>query len=133
MKAHSHEPLASNDEILARVTDLVGTASRRQLWLMFLDEHDVQLPLLMPADVPARPGRRDLRPFSTFLEEVVKATDCWSIVVTLERPGPGAPTDDDSAWFRLVADAGCLAGIRLRGPILSSSDGVRFLDPAELS
>ncbi|MCU1414272.1 MAG: hypothetical protein JWN80_1612 [Microbacteriaceae bacterium] len=133
MKRPSREPVTTPDQLLTRVADLVGPASERQLWLMFLDADDIQSPILMPTAIPARPSSRDAAPFSTFLSEVVKATECHSIAVTLERPGPSVVSDDDVAWFRLLETAGCLARVRLRGPLLSSSDGVRLVEQHEIS
>jgi hypothetical protein len=53
-------PLATDEEVLQRAELLLGHAIRRQLWLMFLDEDDRQLPLLMPTYVPRRRGTEAL-------------------------------------------------------------------------
>jgi hypothetical protein len=53
-------PLTTDDQIERRVADLVGRAHTRQLWLLFLDEVDVQLPLLIPLEgLPLEPSHDD--------------------------------------------------------------------------
>ncbi len=120
-------PLTNETQLIDRAFNLVGTAKRLQLWLMFLDVHDVQSPVLLPTDIPVRPGPRDAGPFSTFIEEVVKAVEYPSIVVVLERPGAEGVTDDDICWFRLLRDSARLAGVELRATLLSHSSGVALI------
>ncbi len=124
-----HTPLVEDREVQSRVTDLVGPALRRQLWLMFLDDRAVQLPVLLPSDVPARPGERDSVPFTAFIAQVVEATGCAAVVAVFERPGPDTVSADDRAWFSLLADAVCASGVALRGPLLSFTSGVRWIAP----
>lgn len=129
----NHSPLTTESQLLERASDLVGPALRRQLWLMFLDRNDVQTPLLMPADVPARPGPRDSGPFSTFIAEVVKAVECSAIVVVFERPGGIELTDDDFAWFELLGVSTGLAGVELRATLLSHSSGIELITARSVS
>ena len=50
------EPLLTDAAIESRADALVGRACRRQLWLMFLDDDGLQLPLIIPVgDHPSRP------------------------------------------------------------------------------
>jgi len=94
---------------------------------MFLDNHDVPSPVLLPSDIPSRPGRHDAGPFSTFISEVTKAVKCSAIVAVLERPGVEDLTDDDLAWFRLLEQSITLAGVELRASLLSYSSGVALV------
>ena len=43
-------PLTTDQDVERRVADLIGRANSRQLWLLFLDEFDIQLPLLIPIE-----------------------------------------------------------------------------------
>jgi hypothetical protein len=124
----THEqPLTTDDDVLERVTLLVRNALRRQLWLMFLDGDDRQLPVLMPTDVPANPGTTDASNLARFISGVNDELDATSIVVSLERRGSDEISDDDRAWFRLVHDACAMAELRLRGPVLVHTRGVRWV------
>ncbi len=121
------EPLTTDAAVQSRVHDLIGCALRHQLWLMFLDAGDRQLPLLMPADVPRAPEGSDLSRFAEFLRGLVETVEAASVVITLERAGDDELDDDDRAWFRLIHRAAELAEARLRGPLLAHSTGVRWI------
>lgn len=125
-ETHEH-PLITDDDVLARVTLLVRNALRRQLWLMFLDGDDRQLPVLMPTDVPANPGTADASNLARFIHGVNDDLGATSIVVSLERRGSDEISEDDRAWFRLVRDACALAELKLRGPVLVHTRGARWV------
>lgn len=119
--------LDSDDKLLDRARDLLEHALRRQLWLMFLDEEGRQLPLLMPIDVPRRPGARESSGFARFLGELVEDFEAASVVIALERRGGEGVTATDAEWFRMGRDACTAAGVPLRGPLLCHSGGVRWV------
>jgi len=123
---HEH-PLITDEDVLERVTLLVRNALRRQLWLMFLDGEDRQLPVLMPTDVPANPKTTDATNLARFIRGVNDELEATSIVVSLERRGSDEISNDDRAWFRLVRDACAMAELRLRGPLLVHTRGVRWV------
>lgn len=120
-------PLTTDEQVRERVELLVRNALRRQLWLMFLDGDDVQLPVLMPTDVPANPGTADASNLARFISGVNEDLDATSIVITLERRGSDEISNDDRAWFRLVRDACAMAELKLRGPLLAHTRGVRWV------
>lgn len=120
-------PLTTDEDVRERVELLVRTAMRRQLWLMFVDSENVQLPLLMPTDVPRNPEDADPAHLARFIREVTSDLDAESIIVTLERRGSDEISDDDRAWFRLVRDACAMAELALRGPLLCHTRGVRWV------
>lgn len=127
-----HEaPLTSDEEVLVRVDSLIGRANRRQIWLLFLDAQDRQLPLLMPCEVPTRPGRMT-GAFPGFLRELVESVEADAIVSVLERRRGPELTEGDRIWLRLLRDAPAGIGVRQRGPILSSRAGVRWIAPEDL-
>ena len=127
---HEH-PLITDEDVLERVTLLVRNALRRQLWLMFLDGEDRQLPVLMPTDVPANPKTTDATNLARFIRGVNDELEATSIVVSLERRGSDEISNDDRAWFRLVRDACAMAELRLRGPLLVHTRGVRWVAAEE--
>jgi len=112
-------PLTTDEHVLERVKILVRTAMRRQLWLMFADGDDRQLPLLMPTDVPRSPEDADPANLARFIREMTDGLDVDSI------------SEDDRAWFRLVRDACAMAELRLRGPLLCHTRGVRWVAPED--
>ena len=69
--------LVDDDDLLARVDSLLGRASSRQVWLMFLDSNDCQLPTLMPAYVPAVPEPDDGEWLEHMLGAITRETQTW--------------------------------------------------------
>jgi hypothetical protein len=124
--------LATDEALLERVRDLVEGAYRQQLWFMFLDDDDRQLPILVPLDVPDRPGEEHSDPLNPFVAALVDEVRPRSIVVVLERPGPDWLTVSDREWFAVVERACRAAGVVRRGPILAHDDGFRWIASEDL-
>jgi len=119
-------PLTTDELIRERVVDLVGKAIRRQLWLMFVDENDVQLPLLVPvSDLPSTPPIE----ISSLITGTADAVDARGIIVVLERYGDETLTPADRAWARHIHLACADGSARLRGILLSHAHGVRWVAP----
>ena len=50
------QPLTTDALVQERVADLIGRAIQHQLWFLFVDDEQVQLPLIIPVgELPARP------------------------------------------------------------------------------
>ena len=81
----------------------------------------------MPTDVPANPKTTDATNLARFIRGVNDELEATSIVVSLERRGSDEISNDDRAWFRLVRDACAMAELRLRGPLLVHTRGVRWV------
>jgi len=126
-------PLASDELLLERAALLLGHAVRRQVWLMFLDERQRQLPLLMPSYVPRRPGPGHRENYARVLGVLVEDADADSMAVAYERRGSAELTAADIAWLILIRDACAKAAIPLRGPLLVHDDGVRWGGPEDLA
>lgn len=126
------EPLTSDEHVLERTSLLLGHAVRRQIWMMFLDEQDRQLPVLMPSYVPRRPGRDHREHFARMLGVLFEDADADAMVVAYERRGGGELTAADSEWLTLIRDACAEAAIRLRGPLLVHDNGVRWIAQEDL-
>lgn len=126
------ESLTSDDQVLARAELLIERAERRQLWLMFLDAAERQLPLLMPMDVPRRPDPDFPEPFSRMLRDICEELDAESAVIAFERCGSATLADADRQWLTLVHTACRDAEIHLRGPLLVHDGGVRWIAVEDL-
>ena len=128
-------PLRTEADVLERVTTIVGHAvAARTLWLLLIDGHDRQAPVVVPMeDVPVWPDDVP-ETLSTVLAGIAPqlATGCapGSVVFVLERRGRSRPTDPDRAWATALHEAGARAEVAVRGIYLSTSRGVRRLDTA---
>ena len=120
-------PLTTDEQVLDRAKLLLGTAMRRQLWFMFLDGDNIQLPLLMPTDVPRTSDNADPTQLARFIRGVVDTADAAVIIVALERRGSDEITSDDRAWFQLVRQACVMIELPQRGPLLCHTNGVRWV------
>ncbi len=125
-------PLDTDDALRDRVAVLLQTAMRRQIWLMFLDDRSCQLPVLIPSAIPRHPGRGHTANLSRFIAELVGELDAASVVFVLERPGSDGLSDNDREWLALAARASRDAGVALRGPLLCSDSGLRWIGPEDL-
>jgi|SRR5690606_38623025 len=121
------QPLVSQVLIEERVRALIGRASRRQLWFLFLDEHQVQLPLLIPLDdYPSSPVGT-VHDLARAMGQTMDAAGADSVVVVIERYASSALAPADVAWAKAIHDAFDLEGLRLRGLLLSHNRGVRWV------
>ncbi|GAA4846532.1 hypothetical protein GCM10023221_26450 [Luteimicrobium xylanilyticum] len=126
-------PLTTDEDVTERVRDVVGCAARRQLWLFFLDADDCQLPVLLPIpDFPPSPDGGNAEQLAASLAALVEELDAAQVVVVWERRLDDRATTLDRAWATRLAEACRVAGVRLRGQLLSHRRGVRWLVPDEL-
>jgi len=121
------QPLTSQVLIEERVRALIGRACRRQLWFLFLDGNQIQLPLMIPLDdLPGSPDDT-VHDLARAMGRAMEAAGAESIIVVIERYASSALTRADIAWARGVHDAFDLEEIDLRGVVLSHSRGVRWI------
>lgn len=125
------EPLHTGEQILARVRDLIGPASRSQTWLLFLDGDDVQLPVIVPIDAvpeeqPLVDSAREL------LSALAAATDAAAVIVVIESPHSRELGGADRAWAIALREAASTEGVDVRALLLSHDDGVRALGPDDV-
>jgi hypothetical protein len=122
------EPLTTDALIEQRVDSLIGRAQNRQIWLLFLDQNQVQSPLVLPiSDVPVAPAPDDLDNWCELIRGTTEAVDAGDVIVVIERYAPERLTDADRGWARLVSDGCRVAGVTLRAVLLSHRHGVRLL------
>ena len=126
-------PLDTDALIEERVGDLIGRAAARQLWFLFLDELDLQLPLLIPIDgLPFRPDTAQTLEVLERVREVMGDIGASSIVVVFERYGPAALDDRDIEWAKSISTACAECGVELRAELLSHRSGVRWIAADDL-
>lgn len=126
----AHEPLPTDELLRARVADLLGTACRRQVWLLFLDDRQVQLPMLLPiADYPPAPGDAAPR-LAEAAAAIAEEIGAASIVIVWERRLGAQATRADAAWSRRLAVCCAERGVRVRAQLLCHRAGVRLLETA---
>lgn len=121
------QPLTTDALIEERVNSLIGKACRRQLWFLFLDSEQVQLPLMIPMDdIPSAPDD-SVDGLARLMGEAIDAADARSTVVVIERFAGDTLTPSDKAWARAIHDAFEREGIVVRGILLSHRRGVRWI------
>lgn len=121
------QPLTSPVLIEERVRALIGRACRHQLWFLFLDGSQVQLPLMIPLDdLPSTPGDT-VHDLARAMGRAMEAAGAESIIVVIERYASSALTPADVAWAKGIHDAFDLERIALRRILLSHSRGVRWI------
>jgi hypothetical protein len=121
-------PLITDDDIRRRVSDLIGRANVRQLWLLFLDSENIQLPLLIPIDgLPSEPTEDQSARVVMNVAEVMIDIEASSIVIVWERYGAPKLTAQDAAWARSLNQACRAHRITLRAMLLSHRTGVSWI------
>lgn len=121
------QPLTTQVLIEERVRALIGRACRHQLWFLFLDDQQVQLPLMIPLDdLPSAPDD-SVHDLARAMGQAMEAADATSIIVVIERYASSGLTPTDVAWAKGIHDAFDSAGIELRGVLLSHNRGVRWV------
>lgn len=125
--------LVSEEDVLARITTLVGPAiTDGQLWLMFVDGDGRQAPVVVPISrMPRHPDRRGLAALTKVLGGVARglATSCGpgAVILTRERTGGAGALPLDHVWAEALAEACRAADLPLRGLYLSTAGGVARL------
>lgn len=125
-------PIVTDVQIEKRVAALIGRACRRQLWLLFIDAHCLQLPVLMPCDdYPAGPDAHDTSRLAVAFSEAMLQADAAQIIFVWERRLGEEATLGDRLWAKALA-ASCRAhGVAVRGQLISHRNGVRWFPPEE--
>jgi hypothetical protein len=126
-------PLSTDQDVIRRIELLLDQQSRRQrsLWLMFLADGGVQLPVVVPIDdVPERPDAHMVGNLCHVIAHVLgDAAPDGSAVITLTRPGDETLDDSDRYWFRTLRAAALERGAAIRMICLATQASVRSLTP----
>lgn len=121
------QPLTSQVLIEERVRALIGRACRHQLWFLFLDENQVQLPQMIPLDDLPNAPDDSVHDLARAMGQAMEVAGAGSILVVIERYASSALTAADIAWARGIHRAFDLEEIELRGILLSHNRGVRWV------
>ncbi|MFD4422660.1 hypothetical protein ACFWN7_14325 [Agromyces sp. NPDC058484] len=132
----SQLPLTSDRALHERVSDLLDGAIRRQWWTLYLDEHDRQLPLIMPMadypehpDEPCGPDATAAHVLAQRLAEIADHAGARKVVFVWERLGTAESTAADRAWARGLGEACRDAGVAVRAQFILHDDGARWFAP----
>jgi hypothetical protein len=121
------QPLTTDALVQERVADLIGRAIQHQLWFLFLDDDQVQLPLIIPmGELPARPDDF-LGTVAARLHEAMEAEAASAVIVVIERYADAALTSADRDWARAIHNNFEQAGVAVRAILLSHRRGVRWV------
>ena len=133
MKPHYEDtvtqPLASDSLIEQRISALVGRACRRQLWFLFVDGKNVQLPLIIPvSDPPVMPDPAVAQLVGNIVQ-AGESMDAHSVIVVLERDAGSQFSPADKAWACALDTAFGHTELHMRAILVSHSRGVRWFAP----
>ncbi len=125
-------PLLTDDDVLARVEQLIGPAVRNgTLWLLLVDGDQQQAPMIVPLDdVPYLPDDAVDglgRVLEDFLPALATDSGPGSVVFVSERFGPTGVVPADRDWADALAAVCDRSGVLLRGVFSSTRGGVRRL------
>ena len=120
-------PLTSDVLIEERVVALVGRACRRQIWFLFVDRENVQLPLLIPVSDPPPLPDATVPSLVWKIGQSVRGLDAQSVIVVLERYADATFTAADKAWARELSEALDTVALPVRAVLVSHRLGVRWL------
>lgn len=118
-------PIRSDADLIELVSSLTGEADRRQVWLLFFDDDDRPVPLVVPcADFPADPPAVELTNVGARACDIAAMVGGTSIVLAYERPGEPVLDDGERRMIHTLAAAVAVGGVAVRGCFLSHSHGV---------
>lgn len=123
-------PLSTPERIEGRVLSLIGRATRREIWFLFVNHRDTQLPIILPLeDHPSLPAAGDPARFTRMLSHVGEATGAAGVIVVIERYADPRLSPSDLAWASTLHAAAVESTLILRGMLLSHARGVRWVAP----
>ena len=132
--------LDHDDDLRDLLQVLLRQANRRQMWLLFIDEHGrLGDPLIPMDDYPDDPHEEVAVDDLGGVDQahllmhrggmLCEATGNESVVLVWERVGPSTVDEDDRAWASAMADAAAALGVPLRAQFLLHNRGIRQLHP----
>ncbi|MEF3405634.1 hypothetical protein [Agromyces sp. CCNWLW203] len=133
VEAATRMPIPTDHDVQERVASLLECALRRQWWTLYLDENDVQLPILMPMagypdspDEPVPESGTAAALLANRLSMVVDEVGAAKLVFVWERPGGAESTEADRAWARALGEACRAEGLAVRAQLILHDAGVRW-------
>jgi hypothetical protein len=121
-------PLVTDELIEQRVQAIVGRACTRQVWMLFLDGKDFQIPLILPmADYPESPAGGNAETFADRVRDILEVARAAQVIFVWERYASDRLTPTDSAWAEQLHRACAAKGVSVRAQLLSHKRGVRWI------
>jgi hypothetical protein len=130
-----HPPVHDDADLLALWRRLMGPGGfgRRSLWTVWLDEHGMRLPVIVPIDdLPNQPDQLLVDNFVGVIGGVLRSTEARTVAVLLLRPGPSAKSADDRAWAVALIAAARRAGVAMWPVHIATNDLVQVFAPDDL-
>ncbi len=131
-------PITTDHDIEERVAGLLQRAIRRQWWTLYLDDDDLQRPVVMPMPgYPAHPHEpcgdegTAAEVLANRLASVVAAIGAAKVIFVWERPGDDEFTAGDRAWAGALSAACRDAGVAVRAQLILHDNGVRWIAAEE--
>lgn len=127
-------PVTTFTELTDRITALIGSACREQIWVTLFAADGVQLPALFPCDdLPDDPDVWAPKLVAAFREVLCGAAAGGSLVIVRERFGVGYIEDSDKRWARALISAGNNESVPMRGISVSHPYGVTPITPDDIA
>ncbi len=136
-------PLTDDDTLQRGLEVLLAPVVRHQMWILFLDDHDVLMNPLMPNDevdidplapLPNQDG--DARPAAQAVADafarVMDEFEIAQLVIVWERPGRKEIDARTRRWAQELGARFRAHGVRVRAQCLLSDRGLRVLRPDDL-
>ncbi|MBO9626793.1 MAG: hypothetical protein J7484_10510 [Microbacterium sp.] len=136
-------PLRDDDDLSALLEQLLQRASRRQVWLMFVDQRGCLAEPLIPIEgypddpsaVADAPDLGEVTEASLLMQRagmLREAMESAAVVLVWERPGSRIIGVDDREWAVAMRDAAAEHAIPLRAQFVLHSRGVRQIHDDDL-
>ena len=124
----SHRLLTDPHDLDDRVRQLIPCAIRRQLWVILLDEDDLQIPVMVPiGELPLRRREGDDEGLGDMLTLLSEEYGAAAFVFVVERTGSSRLRDSDRNWLEFLSDLGVGRRFEVRAAYLSHDTGtVRY-------
>lgn len=134
----SHRRLSTRADLDERIRQLIPCATQRQLWLLLLDDDDVQMPVMVPIGdlplwgAPETAGGADGEGLVELLRSVGREFHAVSFVFVLERPGPAVLDSDDVSWLQHLLTADDHPGCAVRAVYVCHESGHAGFEAVDL-
>lgn len=125
-------PLVDDAALLALANLLQGgiRPRRRTLWFVLLDGERRPLRLVVHVDlVPELPDPSGVGALGRSWHQILRGEPGASVLLVLERPGPGDPSYEDRAWHAALRTTAAEHGLTVAAFFLATADGVAALAP----
>jgi hypothetical protein len=130
----AHQPLMSDSDVEKRVESLIGRACRRQLWMLFTDDSNIQTrDMIAIDDYPTSPGGGNAELLATRISDWMSRTDAAQVIFVWERRVGERSTPADRAWAKALAVACRECAVSVRAQLISHRTGVRWFAPDEFA